>query len=147
MKLFTIGFTKTSAEHFFERLSAAGIKKLIDTRLNRDGQLAGFAKAQDLEFFLKRLASIEYVAEPILAPTAENLKSYRDKKMSWDEYANAYLELLRKRGAGSIISVESLEDACLLCSEPTADHCHRRLAAEFLRGTYDGVVPLEIVHL
>lgn len=147
MKLYTIGFTKTTAEHFFERLTTAGVKKVIDTRLNRDGQLAGFAKAQDLEFFLKRLAAIEYVAEPMLAPTAENLKNYRDKKMSWDEYANAYFELLRKRGVENTISINSLNNACLLCSEPTADRCHRRLAAEYLRSTYVGAPTLEVVHL
>ena len=147
MKLYTIGFTKTTAEHFFERLTTAGVKKVIDTRLNRDGQLAGFAKAQDLEFFLKRLAAIEYVAEPMLAPTAENLKNYRDKNMSWDEYANAYFELLRKRSVENTISINSLNNACLLCSEPTADRCHRRLAAEYLRSTYVGASSLEVVHL
>jgi hypothetical protein len=65
---------------FFSRLSRAGVEKLIDARLKRDGQLAGFAKAQDLQFFLERLASIEYVAEPLLAPSSEALRMYRKKR-------------------------------------------------------------------
>jgi uncharacterized protein (DUF488 family) len=147
MKLYTIGFTQTTAEHFFQRLIDAEVGTLIDTRLNRDGQLAGFAKAQDLRFFLDRLASIKYVAEPLLAPTAETLRSYRDKKMSWAQYADAYNELLRSRGVEKIMLSDKLDGSCLLCSEPKAVHCHRRLAAEYLQKAHDGIERLEIVHL
>lgn len=147
MRLYTIGFTQTTAEHFFGRLARAGVRKIIDTRLNRDGQLAGFAKAQDLEFFLDRLVSIDYVAEPLMAPTAEALRSYRDKKMTWDQYASAYIELLRERCVERLIAPGQLDACCLLCSEPHADHCHRRLAAEYLRSALGSSAALEVVHI
>jgi len=133
MRLFTIGFTKTTAEHFFKRLKEAGVQRLLDTRINRDGQLSGFAKATDLEFFLKQLVSIEYVAEPSLAPTAELLKSYRDKSISWTQYEDAYRDLLVTRKVESLLAPSKLDNACLLCSEPTPTRCHRRLASEYLR--------------
>ncbi len=60
MKLFTIGFTKTTAESFFSRLSQAGVKKVIDIRLNNASQLAGFAKKTDLIYFLKTICGIDY---------------------------------------------------------------------------------------
>jgi len=145
MKLFTIGFTKTTAEHFFSRLSTAGVKKIIDARLNRDGQLAGFAKAQDLQFFLERLASIKYVAEPLLAPSAEALQMYRKKEMQWEEYAAEYLRLIRARGVETSLDPAGLDESCLLCSEPKPDRCHRRLAAEYLRGCSNRAI--EVIHL
>lgn len=147
MKLYTIGFTKTTAQHFFHRLIDAGVTKVIDTRLNRDGQLAGFAKAQDLDFFLSRLASIKYIAQPLLAPSPEALRSYRDKAMSWGQYAETYIELLRARCVEKSIPPDELNASCLLCSEPTAHHCHRRLAAEYLQKAHSGSVELEIIHL
>jgi len=145
MKLFTIGFTQTTADNFFSRLSRAGVKKIIDARLNRDGQLAGFAKAQDLQFFLDRLASVKYVAEPLLAPSAEALRMYRKKKMSWDEYAAEYLRLIRARGVEKSLERAGLDESCLLCSEPKPDRCHRRLASEYLQACSDGT--LEVIHL
>jgi len=50
----TIGFTKTSASGFFERIKGAGVKKVVDVRLHNTSQLAGFAKAEDLAYFLSR---------------------------------------------------------------------------------------------
>ena len=44
LKLYTIGFTKKSAEDFFELLSASGAVRLVDVRLKNVSQLAGFAK-------------------------------------------------------------------------------------------------------
>jgi uncharacterized protein (DUF488 family) len=145
MKLFTIGFTQTTADNFFSRLSRAGVKKIIDARLNRDGQLAGFAKAQDLQFFLERLASIKYVAEPLLAPSAEALQMYRKKEMSWDEYAAEYLRLIRTRSIETTLEKAELDESCLLCSEQKPDRCHRRLAAEYLQACSDGT--FEVIHL
>ena len=37
-----------------------------------------------------------------------------------------------------------LANACLLCSEDTADHCHRRLVAEYLQEQWGNI---EIIHL
>lgn len=143
MTLFTIGFTRTSARDFFDRLQSAGVRRVIDTRLNRVSQLSGFAKQDDLAFFLQRLSSIDYAIEALLAPTAELLKAYRDRDVGWDEYARRYLDLIGGRRIETHIDPGALESACLLCSEAKPDHCHRRLAAEYLADC--GAV--EIVHL
>ncbi|EME1676944.1 DUF488 family protein, partial [Escherichia coli] len=55
MKLFTIGFTQSSAEHFFTRLKESGARRILDVRLNNRSQLAGFAKQDDLKFFAHTL--------------------------------------------------------------------------------------------
>lgn len=144
MKLFTIGFTKSKAADFFARLDRAGVRHVHDTRLNRVSQLAGFAKQDDLRFFLGRIANIDYSVEPLLAPTADILDAYRKKELGWDEYARRYLALLDTRKVEHRLAVADLADACLLCSEATPEHCHRRLAAEYLALSITGV---EIVHL
>jgi uncharacterized protein (DUF488 family) len=144
MKLFTIGFTKSKAADFFGRLERAGVRHVHDTRLNRVSQLAGFAKQDDLRFFLGRIGGIGYSVEALLAPTADILDAYRKKELGWDEYARRYLALLDARKVEHRIALDGLADACLLCSEATPDHCHRRLAADYLALSTTGV---EIVHL
>jgi uncharacterized protein (DUF488 family) len=144
MKLFTIGFTKTSAEHFFDRLGKAGVKRLIDVRLNNVSQLAGFAKRDDLKYFLKAICNIEYLHEPSLAPTKEMLDEYRKKAGDWQAYEARYLSLIESRKVEARLGRERFEDACLLCSEDTATHCHRRLAASYLKSRWGDI---DIVHL
>jgi uncharacterized protein (DUF488 family) len=146
MTLYTIGFTKSTAERFFGRLREAGVARLIDTRLRRDGQLAGFAKIPDLEYFARELAGVAYAAEPLLVPTAELLDAYRDKVIAWDEYASAYRALLVERAPERTLSPASLANACLLCSEHSPEHCHRSLAADYLAEAYPAAT-IEIVHL
>ncbi len=126
-KLFTMGFTQKSAEAFFTRLSHAGVKRVIDVRLNNVSQLAGFAKRDDLAYFLKTICDCHYRHEPRLAPTKEILEGYKKKKIPWEEYEGRFLELLKRRQAEKTVSFKELENACLLCSEPTPEHCHRRL--------------------
>ncbi len=135
----TIGFTRKSAEQFFAILSAAGVRRVIDTRLYNTSQLSGFAKQDDLRYFLGTIASIEYRHEPLLAPSDEILDAYRKKILGWDEYAAAYLALLRARQVESRLHRDELNDACLLCSEADPEHCHRRLAAEYLRETWGDI--------
>ncbi|RSU45574.1 DUF488 domain-containing protein [Sphingomonas sp. S-NIH.Pt15_0812] len=144
MKLFTIGFTKSKAREFFGRLERSGVRRVYDTRLNRASQLAGFAKQDDLSFFLSRIGEIEYSVEALLAPTADMLDAYRKKEMGWPEYERRYLELLDARKVEKRIDLSSLNNGCLLCSEATPEHCHRRLAADYLAKS---VVDLEIIHL
>lgn len=144
MKLFTIGFTKSKAREFFGRLEKSGVSHVYDTRLNRVSQLAGFAKQDDLAFFLSRIGEIEYSVESLLAPTADMLNAYRKKEMLWPEYERRYLELLDARKVEKRIDLSSLNNVCLLCSEATPEHCHRRLAADYLAKSVAG---LEIVHL
>lgn len=144
MRLFTIGFTKKSAEEFFNLLQQAHVRCVIDTRLNNRSQLAGFSKAGDLAFFLRSIAKIEYRYAPSMAPTDDILERFKKQKGSWAEYELAYVKLLEQRNIIQGISRSELEDACLLCSEDAPTHCHRRLAAEYFKRYIPG---LEIVHL
>lgn len=143
-KLFTVGFTKASAESFFRSLQKAGVKKIIDVRLNNLSQLAGFTKKEDLKFFLKSVANIDYVHIPELAPTQVMLDQYKKEKGSWDSYAEKFLALMNDRKIEKIVSPSELDHGCLLCSEATPHHCHRRLVAEYLKGKWGDV---EISHL
>jgi len=143
--LYTIGFTKSSAEHFFGRLQQAGIRRLVDIRLNNTSTLAGFSKRDDLEFFLRSILDVEYVYEPLLAPTPEMLKAIQGKHLGWDEYAAQYNALIEERDIARVLDRATFEGpTVLLCSEATAEHCHRRLAAEHLSAAWGG---LEIVNL
>lgn len=143
-KLYTIGFTKKKAEKFFELIKKNSIKCLIDIRLNNVSQLAGFAKQDDLKYFLKQLCNCEYIHMPEIAPTKEILDGYKKKQISWDEYVVQYSALIERRKIESKLSMSKLDGSCLLCSEPTADMCHRRLAAEYLKKHYK---ELKIKHL
>lgn len=146
MKVFTIGFTKTSAEHFFGRLEEAGVKRVIDIRLNNRSQLAGFAKRDDLKFFLRTVGNIDYVHEPLLAPTQEILDAFKKRKGPWTEYERAFLALMRERRVEEKLDRGLLDGACLLCSEHKPHHCHRRLVAEYLSETWPEP-GLDVVHL
>lgn len=144
IKLFTIGFTKKSAAKFFELLREAGVRRVVDTRLNRTSQLAGFAKEQDLPFFLREICRAEYETQPLLAPTDEILTAYKKKRIDWKDYEQRFNELLIERKIEKNLLRERLDHACLLCSEDKPHHCHRRLVAEYLREKWGDV---EIRHL
>lgn len=145
MTIFTIGFTKKSAEEFFSLLRKPGVRRLADVRLNNTSHLAGFAKRDDLRFFVREVCGIDYVHVPALAPTQEILDEYKKTKHGdWGLYERQFLTLMVERRVEETVSRELLDGACLLCSEHTPDHCHRRLAAEYLRDKWGG---LEIIHL
>jgi uncharacterized protein (DUF488 family) len=142
VKLFTIGFTRSSAERFFTRLRQAGVKRLIDVRLNNVSQLAGFAKTDDLGYFTQELCGIETTHLLELAPTEDMLKTYRSDK-NWSDYAARFRRLIARR------KIERLDrtlfdGACLLCSEAEPHPCHRTLVAEYLREKWGDV---SIAHL
>jgi len=133
MEIYTIGFAKKSAEQFFETIRREQIQQLVDVRIHNSSQLAGFTKSGDLPYFLDRLSGASYRHEPLLAPTAELLSSYRSKKVKWDEYETEFLRLLESRHVESVLSREDFEKkTVLLCSEATASKCHRRLVVEYL---------------
>ena len=134
MKLFTIGFTKKTAEQFFTRLKTAGVRRLVDVRLNNVSQLAGFTKRDDLRYFTKTICGIDYVHLPALAPTQDILDAYKKDKGDWAVYESKFIELMRVRNIESGTPRDLLDGACLLCSEETPHHCHRRLVAEYLQG-------------
>ena len=142
--LFTIGFTRKNARSFFSLLTKAGVKKIIDVRLSNASQLAGFARGQDLEYFLREVADIDYVYRPDLAPTKELLDDYREKRIKWPGYEERFNQLLEERRPETTMTPSDLNNACLLCSEATADQCHRRLVAEHLGAKLGN---MEIRHL
>jgi uncharacterized protein (DUF488 family) len=144
MKLFTIGFTQKTAEQFFTRLKQPGLVRVIDVRLNNVSQLAGFAKKNDLKFFLHEICTVDYNHLPELAPTQDILDAYKKNGGDWDVYERQYLALLAERRVEDTLDKQRIDGGCLLCSEATPEHCHRRLAAEYLQEKWGNV---DIQHL
>jgi uncharacterized protein (DUF488 family) len=142
--IFTIGFAKKSAHEFFTKLKQAGVRTVIDIRLNNVSQLAGFTKEQDLPYFLREIAGIQYAHKPELAPTKDILDAYKKKEIDWSEYKKRFRLLLMERHIENVITPQFVDKACFLCSEPKPDKCHRRLTAEYLRELWGDV---KIVHL
>jgi uncharacterized protein (DUF488 family) len=140
MEIYSIGFTQKSAREFFGALKTHGIERLLDVRLNNTSQLAAFAKQADLAYFVEEICGAVYEHEPLLAPTQEILDSFKKQKGNWETYSKSYLDLLRSRKVESVLSKESFKKkTVLLCSEPTAEHCHRRLALEYLQQHWKSV--------
>jgi len=144
IRLFTIGFTKKSAQSFFSKIQIAGVTKLIDIRLNNVSQLAGFTKRDDLVYFLRVICNCNYSHMPMFAPTKDILDAYKGNKIDWDEYARRFSRLIRERRIENEISAEELNNACLLCSETSPEQCHRRLVAEYFNEVFGDI---EINHL
>lgn len=144
IRLYTIGFTKKSAEEFFTLLKQADVARVLDVRLNNSSQLAGFTKKEDLAFFLKAIHGMDYVHLPDLAPTQDILTAFKKEKGDWSAYAPKFLDLMRQRKVETAVPRDLFHHGCLLCSEDRPEHCHRRLVAEYLAERWGGV---EIVHL
>jgi len=145
MEIYSIGFTKKTAEQFFGLLKKAGIKRLLDVRLNNVSQLAGFAKREDLAFFLKDICGADYVHETLLAPTQEMLDDYKKKGGRWEDYERQFCSLMAERRIESKLDRSSFAiPTALLCSEPTPEHCHRRLVIDYLREKWGD---LRVTHL
>ena len=144
MKIFTIGFTKKSANRFFELLRTSGARRVVDVRLNNVSQLAGFAKRDDLAYFLAEICGMDYVHLPVLAPTRQMLDDFKKKGGDWSTYESRFLDLMRVRRVEQTVARETVADGCLLCSEDTPEHCHRRLVAEYLERRWGGI---DITHL
>ena len=144
MTVYTIGFTKKSAQRFFDLIRSSGARRVIDVRLNNVSQLAGFAKRDDLAYFLRTICDVDYVHLPQLAPTKDMLDEYKKGHGSWDGYEAQFLDLMRERRIEENLSRELIDDGCLLCSEHEPHRCHRRLVAEYLEQHWG---PLDQQHL
>lgn len=143
--IYTIGFTKKSAETFFNFLKQSNVKTLIDVRLNNVSQLAGFAKRDDLKFFLNELCGAEYIHSPELAPTKDILNAYKKGDMPWEVYEDKFLNLMGQRNIERSMKPTLLDHGCLLCSEHEPHLCHRRLVVEYLNQHSD--LDLKVKHL
>ena len=144
MKVYTIGFNRKSAQQFFEMVRSSGAKRVIDVRLYNTSQLAGFAKRDDVAWFLRRICRQDYAHMPELAPTQELFDESRTGDQGWEEYERRFLALLKKRRIETTLPRDAVADACLLGSEAEPRRCHRRLVAEYLQRRWKGV---EIIHL
>lgn len=146
MIIYTIGFTQKTAKEFFNKIKDNKVNLLIDIRLNNVSQLAGFAKGKDLEYFLKEICDCEYAHDDVFAPTKELLDAYRAKKVSWNEYEKVFNGIMDQRGVGERFKklYMKYDNVCLLCTEPIAEQCHRRLVAEHLNNNIGNI---EIVHI
>ncbi|MFC2046406.1 DUF488 family protein [Chloroflexota bacterium] len=130
--IFTIGYTKKSLEQFIHHLQEAEVDAVIDVRLRNTSQLAGFAKRDDLAYLLRGCFGIEYEHRPDLAPTPDIREAYKVSG-DWAVYERSFLAHLEE-GQAEDTGRELLaqfERPCLLCAEPVADQCHRRLVAEW----------------
>jgi uncharacterized protein (DUF488 family) len=143
--VFTVGFTKKTAGDFFEKLRAAGIKRVVDVRLNKVSQLAGFSKRDDLRYFLKVILGVGYVEAPLLAPTRLMLDAYKKSKGSWDTYEKDFLRLMAERHIEDKIDPSLLAGGCLLCSEDKPHHCHRRLVVDYLQKRWGNLSVMHII--
>ncbi len=145
MEIYTIGFTKKSARQFFEQLREAKVRKLIDVRISNTSQLAGFTRRDDLAYFTEIILGATYIHEPRLAPTPELLRSYRKREIDWSEFASRYLRLLADRKVELLFPEQFFSGpSALLCSEPTAEYCHRRLILEYLGRQGRRVAPIHL---
>ena len=147
MTIFTIGFTHKSAEVFFETLRANRIELLIDIRLNNKSQLAGFTKGTDLAYFLREICSADYIHCQEFAPTKELLSNYQKNLINWKEYELQFDQIMesRQKHLDFLPRFSSYSRLCLLCSEATPEHCHRRLVAEKIQAAFPNTV--EVIHL
>ena len=139
--IYTIGFTQLSLAEFIGLLREARVDAVIDTRLRNTSQLAGWAKRDDLAFLLREGFGLAYEHIEPFAPTDALLDGYRAGR-DWDAYAAAYRTLLVERDAAAIGRdlLSHYRAPCLLCSEATPEHCHRRLLAEYLGEQLGGIV-------
>lgn len=147
MKIYTIGFTKRSAEEFFNTLRDYKIRQVVDIRENVRSQLSGFTKKEDLTFFVKEILGGSYIHLPELAPDKRIRENYKRSK-NWQEYESNFLRLMEQRDTINWLKQNRdifVKPLVLLCSEPLPDRCHRRLVAELLKESifHDA----EIIHL
>lgn len=145
MDIYSIGFTQKTAAQFFGTLKDARIQRLVDVRLNNVSQLAGFAKRDDLAFFLRELCGAEYVHQTLLAPEQAMLDTYKKARGNWKDYEREFLALMAARRVQEKLDPDSFRvRTVLLCSEPTAEKCHRRLVIEYLAGYWPDVTAVHL---
>lgn len=145
IETYTIGFTKKNAATFFGLIGSANITTLLDVRINNTSQLSGFAKKDDLAFFLKELCNVDYVHMPDLAPTKTMLSAYQKGETPWNAYADQFLNLMAQRQIENTLNHDLLNQGCLLCSEHKPHLCHRKLVVDYLNQSSD--LNIKVTHL
>lgn len=145
ISIYTIGYHGKSLATFITQLREAGVDAVIDVRLRNTSHLAGYTKRDDLAFLLREGFGIAYEHHPELAPTDDILDAYRADG-DWAAYEARFGPLLAERAAEEVgcAVLARYRAPCLLCAEPAADHCHRRLVAEYWAKHF---ADLTIIHL
>ena len=139
-KIFTIGFSGKSPDAFIEVLNAVRVRAVWDVRLWRASAYVPFYSGENLATALG--ACYEY--HPEFAPTTEILTGYKNGTISWADYEKMYRELLATRRPTDGLAPDDINRVCLLCTEKSAVHCHRHLAAEYIASQ---IPDIDIVHI
>ena len=144
-EILTIGFTQTTAERFFGRLRDARVARVLDIRLRNESQLAAFAKAGDLPYFLRELVGTAYEHDLRLAPDEALLAEVRRGALPFETFQTRYRALMASRGVPEALDRGAFvrQRTALLCSEARADACHRSVLAAMLSEAWGA----EIRHL
>lgn len=141
MSIYTIGFTKKTAEVFFNMIKDNNINILVDIRLNNTSQLAGFSKFPDVKYFLKNLSNCEYIHDVRLSPSERTLKDFKAKRINWEEYVIDFNKTLEEREVKKYIEEKYIKykdkNICLLCSEVKHTECHRSIVSEIFKEIWD----------
>ena len=140
--LYTIGFTKKTAEQFYNLIRNNGITTIIDVRLNNTSQLASFSKYPDIVFFLHEICNCKYISERFFSPEEKTLKDYKNNAITWEEYVIQFNETLERRCIKDFISrnyskIVQNEKICFLCSEDLPNMCHRKIIADIFAELFD----------
>ena len=146
MTLYTIGSSKKSSRQFFQSIKYHMIQILVDVRLKNDSQLLGFTRKRDLPYLLE-LHNCKYEHCVNYAPTAEILTDWKKKRITWPEYEQRYHALMTEKNSVRDFMTRYYgvyESVCLLCSEVSPEHCHRRLLAEMLHEQKNDI---EVLHI
>lgn len=140
-KLYNIGFTKKTAEVFFELLKKNNVETVIDIRLNNTSQLAGFAKFPDIQYFLTQICNIGYIHDKKFSPAETTLKKYKSKEIDWKQYTEEFNKTMSEREIGKYIAETycDFDNMCLLCSETTHKYCHRSIVSEKFKEQFSNI--------
>lgn len=144
-KIYTIGFTRRTAEDFFETLEENNIDEVVDVRLHNNSQLASFTKYPDLEYFLRKILNADYRHDLQLAPSKQLFDGYKNKIFDWFDYECEFAKLMYERKISEHIAKNYSAERkyCFLCAESSPENCHRRLVAEKFAEVFDS----KIIHL
>ncbi len=70
-----------------------------------------------------------------LAPSKELLADWNNNRIDWATYEKRYLKEMEKQTESikKLAERAKTETITLLCKEPSDEHCHRRLLAEYIK--------------
>ena len=141
MRIFTIGYEKTTVPEFVAALEKAGVERVIDVRALPLSRRPGFSKSP-LRTALGE-AGIEYVHLKALGTPAEGRNAARAGRHADMERVYAgQLELPEAIAqSAEMLELAREKPSALLCMEREPAHCHRTLLLNAVAGD------AEVVHL